>query len=89
MKEIRWNLTKNKRLKKIRGVSFEEVIQGKLVKVKDHPQRKHQNVMLFLHQNYIWAVPYVESENEIFLKTLYQSRKYTKWFKKGVFDETN
>ena len=29
-------------------------------------------------ENYIYLVPYIENENEIFLKTIYPSRKFTK-----------
>ena len=83
MKEIRWNLLKSDRLKRTRGVSFEEILQSKLVAVKKHPTREHQNIMLFERKGYIWVVPYVESEDAFFLKTLYPSRKYTKLFKRG------
>jgi len=84
MPDIRWGLLKNKRLKKTRGVSFEDIIKGKLVGIKKHPKRKHQDIMLFEYKRYIWLVPYVIEENgDIFLKTLYPSRKYTKMFKEG------
>lgn len=79
--EIRWNLAKSKELKTKRGVSFEEIIQAKLVSVLKHPNREHQSIILFEHEDYIWIVPYVEMENEIFLKTLFPSRKYTKLWK--------
>jgi len=38
MPEIRWSLTKSDRLKRVRGVSFEEILQARLVAVKRHPQ---------------------------------------------------
>ena len=35
--------------------------------------------MLFEYKRYIWIIPYViEKNGDIFLKTLYPSRKYTK-----------
>ena len=40
--------------------------------------------MLFEHKGYIWVAPFVETDEEIFLKTLFQSRKYTKLHKKGA-----
>ena len=83
MKEIRWNLLKSERLKRTRGASFEEIIQSKLIAVKKHPKKSNQNIMLFDSKGYIWVVPYVETENEIFLKTLYPSRSYTKQYKRG------
>lgn len=82
MKEIRWNLVKSERLKKTRGVSFEELINARFVGVKKHPQKENQSIMLFEHKNYIWIVPYVNEKEYIFLKTLYPSRKYTKLYKK-------
>jgi hypothetical protein len=30
--------------------------------------------------DYVYLVPYVESEHEIYLKTIYPSRKYTKMY---------
>ena len=83
MVELRWNLLKSERLKKARGVSFEEIIQAKLVAIKRHPTRTLQDVMLFEHKGYIWVVPFVRNGEEIFLKTLYPSRKYTKLYKRG------
>ncbi len=85
MKEIKWNLLKSERLKRTRGVSFEEIIAAQLVAVKEHPQRRDQKIMFFAHKQYIWIVPFVETGDEIFLKTLYPSRKYTKIFR-SVYD---
>jgi hypothetical protein len=82
MKEIRWSLLKNERLKKARGVSFEEIIRAKLVGAKKHPSRKGQRILLFEYRRYIWVVPYVIGEDCIFLKTLFPSRKYTKEYRK-------
>ena len=85
MKEIRWNLLKSERLKKTRGTSFEEIIQSKLIAIKQHPKKTHQDLALFEYRGYIWVVPFVETEAEIFLKTLYPSRTYTKMYKRGEF----
>ncbi len=82
MEEIRWSPLKSKRLKRTRGVSFEEIITAKLVDIKDNPARENQRMMLFEYKNYIWLVPFVQKGDEIFLKTLYPSRKYTKLYKK-------
>ena len=83
MKEVRWSLLKSERLKRTRGASFEELIRSRLVAIKQHPSRTYQQIMLFEYQGYIWIVPFVESGNEIFLKTLFPSRKYTQLYKKG------
>ena len=73
MKEIKWSLLKSERLKKTRGVSFEEIIESKLVAVKRHPKRKNQKIMLFLYKRYIWVAPFTEDDKQIFLKTLFPS----------------
>ena len=83
MKEIKWNLLKSERLKKTRGVSFEEILGTKLIAVKRNPKRKDQKIMLFLYKKYVWVVPFVENDKEIFLKTLFPSRQYTKLYKEG------
>ena len=83
MKEIKWNLLKSERLKKTRGVSFEEILGTKLIAVKRNPKRKKQKIMLFLYKKYVWVVPFVENDKEIFLKTLFPSRQYTKLYKEG------
>ena len=51
--------------------------------IQKHHKRESQKVMLFEHKEYIWVVPFVESEDEIFLKTLYPSRMYTKIYRRG------
>lgn len=83
MKELRWNLLKDERFKKTRGASFEEILRSTLIAVKQHPKKEHQRIMLFEYRGYVWVVPYVEQADEIFLKTLYPSRKYTKMHKRG------
>lgn len=83
MKQLRWNLLKNERLKQTRDASFEDVIQSKLIAVKRHPAKKHQSVMLFEYRGYIWVIPFVEDAEGFFLKTLYPSRKYTQMYRRG------
>ena len=84
-----WNEKKNKELKKKRNISFEEIIicisEGKMVKVMRHPNKiKFPNQYLYLieYKKYIYVVPFIinEKEKEIFLKTIYPSREYTKQF---------
>ncbi len=89
MKEIKWNLLKNDRLKQTRGVSFEDLLnKAKLIAIKKHHNRDNQSIMLFEYKKYIWIVPFVEDENgNIFLKTLYPSRKYLKQYQ-GENNET-
>lgn len=84
MKEFQWDPVKNERLKKVRGVSFDEILKSRFIKKKNHPQRTHQDMLLFERGGYIWVVPCVESEDALFLKTLFPSRKYTKLYRKGL-----
>lgn len=90
MKPIRWNPDKSLSLKAERGVSFEEVLsaisQGGLLSVMDHPNRVkygHQKMLVVRIQDYAYLVPYVESEKEIFLKSIMPSRKATRDFLSG------
>ena len=84
MKDLRWNSLKSERLKRTRGASFEELLQSRLIAVKQHPKRGHQHLLLFEHRGYVWVVPYVETEQGMFLKTLFPSRKYTKLYRQGA-----
>jgi len=81
MKEIRWNLLKNESLKKTRGVSFDDLVNSKLIKILGNPNRDNQQIMLFEFKEYIWVVPFIEEDTYYFLKTLFPSRKYTKLLK--------
>lgn len=90
MKPIRFNEEKDKLLRKKRQIGFDEIIKAlknkKAIKVIDNPNKKkfsNQRLLLISINNYVFVVPYVENEKEIFLKTIYPSRKYTKKFIKS------
>jgi uncharacterized DUF497 family protein len=85
MKTICWNTEKNEKLKRERGVSFEQVLyhieRGDVIDIADHPnQEKYpgQQIYVIEMNNYIHLVPFVETESEIFLKTIIPSRKAKK-----------
>ncbi len=85
MKYYDWNDEKNKTLRKLRGVSFEQVElaieSGDLVDRVKHPNPEkypNQKVFLVRIENYIYSVPYVEDNEKIFLKTVIPNRKATK-----------
>ncbi len=87
---MRWNAAKSLSLKAERGVSFEEVLsaisQGGLINVMDHPNRvkyRHQKMLVVRIRDYAYLIPYVESKNEIFLKSIIPSRKATRDFLSG------
>lgn len=87
MKNIKfeWNSEKNEWLKKERNISFEQVIfhllQGDIWKVADHPDQKKypdQQIYFVIIEKYIYLVPFIETEGDIFLKTIIPSRKATR-----------
>jgi hypothetical protein len=87
VKSVRWNAEKSLALKAERGVSFEDVLsaisQGGLLSVMDHPNRAkygHQKMLVIRMRDYAYLVPFVEGENEIFLKSIMPSRKATRDF---------
>ena len=87
---MRWNAEKSLSLKAERGVSFEEVLsaisQGGLLCVMDHPNRTkygHQKMLVVRIRDYAYLVPCVESNSEIFLKSIMPSRKATRQFLSG------
>lgn len=80
---IRWDPLKNEWLKRTRGRSFEEIVRAAFVTTIEHPKRRHQQYLLFEVDGYIWAVPYVRDGGEIFLKTAFPSRVYTKKWIRG------
>ena len=86
MTDISWNIIKNERLKKTRGVSFEDLLgKARLVSVKRHHIRRDQYIMLFDYKSYIWVVPFVKDDKgNMFLKTFFPSRKYTSLYKGGL-----
>ena len=85
MKYYDWNDDKNEMLKKLRGVSFEQVVlaivSGDLVDRVKHPNPErypNQRVFLVKIEDYIYSVPYVEDDDKIFLKTIIPNSKATK-----------
>ena len=84
-KGFEWSTEKNLQLQKERGITFEEVLfhieRGDLLEVLEHPDPKrfgHQRIFVVRVVDYIYLVPFVESETEIFLKTIIPSRKATR-----------
>ena len=82
---MNWNTEKNIRLKAERGVSFEEVLSamsnGGLLVVLDHPnkaQYPNQRMFVVRIRGYAYLVPFVETKQEVFLKTIIPSRKATR-----------
>ncbi|VAW88894.1 hypothetical protein MNBD_GAMMA18-863 [hydrothermal vent metagenome] len=90
MKTYAWNPEKNDLLKEERNISFEEVVLniqlGNEVDIYDHPNHErypNQKISVVLIEGYAYLVPFVENEEEIFLKTIVPSRKATKQYLGG------
>ena len=84
MKQINWNTEKSLKLKEIRGICFEDIVyyieKGYILDDYQHPNQQsypEQRIMIIGIDNYAYLVPYVEDEEEIFLKTIIPSRKAT------------
>jgi uncharacterized DUF497 family protein len=81
-KTYNWNADKNHLSVQERGISFERIVfeisAGNELAVLEHPnQDKYpwQRISMVQVDDYVYAVPFVETETEIFLKTTIPSRK--------------
>ena len=86
-KTYNWNADKNPWLVQERGISFERIVfeisLGNEVTVLLHPnQTKYPGQMISVVQvdDYVYLVPFIETESEIFLKTIIPSRKAKRQF---------
>ena len=87
MKYYSWDPEKNEKLKRERGISFEDVIfhigAGDEVALLEHPNQARypgQKISVVLIEGYAYLVPFVETQDEIFLKTIIPSRKASKQY---------
>ena len=89
MKAIRWNPQKELLLQANaeRGfVGFQNcmdaITDGRILADIQNPSETYPNqrVMILDINNYAYVVPYVEGESELFLKTVFPSRKYTAFY---------
>ena len=83
-----WNAEKNLLLLNERGISFERIVfeisLGNELAVLMHPnQTKYPGQMISVVEvdDYVYLVPFVETETEIFLKTIIPSRKANRQFR--------
>lgn len=86
MKYFNWNPEKNKKLIKERGISFEIClvkIEGKdVLDILVNVNYPNQKIFVLEIEGYAYLVPFIETEEEIFLKTIIPSRKFTKQYLK-------
>jgi uncharacterized DUF497 family protein len=90
MRYFDWNTDKNEWLKVQRDITFEEIVfhilHGGLLDILENPNKKQypgQRVFVVNVEGYVCLVPYVETEESIFLKTIIPSRKMTKKYLGG------
>jgi uncharacterized DUF497 family protein len=82
-----WNEEKNNILKKSdRKVSFEDVVfalkNEQLLDVIPSPTHDNQECFVLNINDYVYIVPFVTDGEKIFFKTIYPSRKHTKYYLK-------
>ena len=87
MKQYDWNQEKNEWLRLERGITFENIIyhldHGGLLDAIEQPNQKlypNQRIFIVNVEGYAHLVPFVETEDTIFLKTIIPSRKMTKLY---------
>ena len=87
MKYFDWDEQKNAKLKEEREVCFEDVLacigtESVLGTIDNSNQLKYpdQQVLVVQIRDYVYAVPFVETETKYFFKTIYPSRKLTKQY---------
>ena len=87
-KTYHWNAEKNQRLLEERGITFERIVfeigLGNERAVFLHPNQDRypgQLISMVEVDDYVYLVPFVENEAEIFLKTIIPSRKATRQFR--------
>lgn len=90
MKVFRWSHQKNEQLKRGRHVSFEEIVvsiaSGGLLDILQHTNpRKYPNQRIFVVRigDYVYLVPFIETSEQVFLKTIIPSRRATKNYLRG------
>lgn len=88
VKTYNWNAEKNQRLLEERGLTFERIVfeigLGNERAVFLHPnQDKYPGQLISVVEvdDYVYLVPFIENDAEIFLKTIIPSRKATRQFR--------
>ena len=82
MPTYRWDADKDRLLRRTRGVSFADVVyqieHGGLLDTIDHPNQERypgQQMFIIRIRDYAYQVPFDQTGSEIFLRTVYPSRK--------------
>jgi hypothetical protein len=95
MDYYKWDNLKNEKLKAERGIGFEQIVihieRGDVLDLVAHPnQEKYpgQQILIVEINEYVYLVPFVESSEGKFLKTIIPSRKATRNYL-GAINEKN
>jgi hypothetical protein len=85
MNYYKWDFQKNEKLKVERGISFEQIVmhieRGDVLDLVVHPNQERypgQQIIVVEIIEYAYLVPFVESSESKFLKTIIPSRKPTR-----------
>jgi uncharacterized DUF497 family protein len=85
MNYYKWDFQKNEKLKVERGISFEQIVmhieRGDVLDLVVHPNQERypgQQIIVVEINEYAYLVPFVESSESKFLKTIIPSRKATR-----------
>ena len=88
MKTFAWSPEKNELIKLTRGIGFEDVVfsieTGRVLEVLNHPNpTRYPGQMIYAIEieDYVYLVPFVETADEVFLKSIIPSRKATKRYR--------
>jgi superoxide dismutase len=86
----KWNNEKNEQLKLQRGIGFEQIVmhikRGDVLEIVKHPNKEkypNQQIIIVNISEYAYLVPFIQEENEMFLKTIVPSRKATNNYLRG------
>jgi hypothetical protein len=89
-----WSDEKDAQLQQERGIGFQDIVfhidRGDILAIIEHPNPEkypNQDILYVRVEDYVYMVPFVRSEEGMFLKTIIPSRKATKQFLRGSTDE--
>jgi uncharacterized DUF497 family protein len=90
MKKYVWDDEKSGKLKKERGIDFEDIVilieGGFVLAMIDHPNKgkyPNQKIYVINVNSYAFCVPCLENEESVRLVTIFPSREYTKIYLRG------
>jgi len=95
-KDLSWNMEKNALLLSERDISFEEILslldRDCLLDILEHPNKNAypgQKILVVRGLRTVYLIPFVETESQIFLKTIFLSRKVAKNYQGKTNAESN